>query len=161
MQYTIIHSKTVNLNISDDVSLHEKVLLTIFVGHQGILIVLHGLRKEEAQNEWKRWFSTATRTYELYSSFTKSPSSAPLSQNTESQPTSSSLTYDMQTLSKLSTLPTEVSSETDFKSGIDVEKRKAPQKPKTNLLDRELLAREASSRLLLTVLSFQGNIWEV
>ena len=107
-----------------------------------------------------RWFSTATRTYELYSSFTKSPSSAPLSQNTESQPTSpSSLTYDMQTLSKLGTLPTEESSESDFKSGIDVEKGKVPQKPKTlNLLDRELLAREASSRLLLTVLSFQGNM---
>jgi len=69
MQYTIIHSKKVNLNVSDDVSLHEKVLLTI---------VLHGLRKEEAQNEWKRWFSTATRTYKLYSSFTKSPSCAPL-----------------------------------------------------------------------------------
>ena len=98
MQYMIIHSKMANLNVSDDVSLHEKVLLTIFVGRQGILIVLHGLRKEEAQNEWKRWFSTATRTHKLYSSFTKSPLSSPLSQNTESQTTSpSSSTYDMQT----------------------------------------------------------------
>jgi len=36
---------------------------------------------------------------------------------------------------------------------------KVPQKPKMlNLLSRELLASEASSRLLLTVLSFQGNM---
>jgi len=65
----------------------------------------------------------------------------------------------MQTLSKSGTLPTEVSSETKFKSGIDVEKGKVPQKPKMlSLLDRELLTREASSRLLLTLLSFQGNM---
>jgi len=38
-----------------------QLLFTIFVGCQGILIfVLHGLRKEEARIEWKRWFSTAT-----------------------------------------------------------------------------------------------------
>ena len=119
---------------SEEATFVFQLLFTIFVGCQGILIfVLHGLRKEEARNEWKRWFSTATsRTYELYSGVTKSPSSAPLSQNTESQPTSpSSSTYDMQTLSKSGTLPTEVSSETDFKAGIDVEKGESLSETKT------------------------------
>ena len=101
-----------------------QLLFTIFVGCQGLLIfILHGIRKEEARNEWKKWFSTATsKTYELYSGVSRSASTAPLSQHTESQPTSpSSSTYDMQTLSKSGTLPTEVS-KTDFKAGIDDEK---------------------------------------
>ena len=42
-----------------------QLLFTIFVGCQGLLIFfLHGVRKPEARNEWKKWFSTATsKTY--------------------------------------------------------------------------------------------------
>ena len=43
---------------SKDATFALQLLFTIFVGCQGIMIfVLHGIRKAEAQNEWKRWFS--------------------------------------------------------------------------------------------------------
>ena len=46
---------------SKDATFALQLLFTIFVGCQGIMIfVLHGIRKVEAQNEWKRWFSTLT-----------------------------------------------------------------------------------------------------
>ena len=119
-------------NSSEEATFVLQLLFTIFVGCQGLLIfILHGIRKEEARNEWKKWFSTATcKTYELYSGVSKAASTAPSSQHAESQPTSPSSTYEMQTLSKSGTLPTEVSSETDFKAGIDVEKGESPSETK-------------------------------
>ena len=122
-------------NSSEEATFVLQLLFTIFVGCQGLLIfILHGIRKEEARNEWKRWFSTATsKTYELYSGVSKAASTAPLSQHTESQPTSPSSTYDMQTLSKSGTLPTEVSSETDFKAGID--DKKGESLSETNIIE--------------------------
>ena len=70
----------VSSNSSDKATFVLQLLFTIFVGCQGLLIfILHGIGKEEARNEWKKWFSTATsRTYELYNGVTKSASTAPL-----------------------------------------------------------------------------------
>ena len=53
-----------------------QLLFTIFVGCQGLLIFfLHGVRKAEARNEWKKWFSTVTsKTPDLYSIRKKSDS---------------------------------------------------------------------------------------
>ena len=46
---------------SKDATFTLQLLFTIFVGCQGLFIfVLHGIRKAEARNEWKRWFSTLT-----------------------------------------------------------------------------------------------------
>ena len=43
---------------SKDATFALQFLFTIFVGCQGIMIfILYGIRKVEAQNEWKRWFS--------------------------------------------------------------------------------------------------------
>ena len=103
-----------------------QLLFTIFVGCQGVLIfILHGIRKEEARNEWKKWFSTTTgRTHTLYSHAAKSASTAPSSQHIKSQPTSPS--YEMHTLPISGTIPSEVPSETHFKASIDVEMGEIP-----------------------------------
>ena len=61
--------------------------------------------------------------------------------------------HNMQTFSKLGTL------KQTSKLVLMLKRGKVPQKPKMlNLLGRELLASKASSRLLLTVLSFHGNM---
>ena len=93
-----------------------QLLFTIFVGIQGLLIfVLHGIRKEEARNEWKKWLSTATsKTYGLYTGVTKSSATTSSFQHSKSHATySSSSTYK----SKTGTLPTEASSEVYFEAG--------------------------------------------
>ena len=76
-----------------------QLLFTIFVGCQGILIfVLHGVRKAEARDEWKKWFSTLT-CQQSDGEVIKSPSTLPLSQNARSQVTSPSTSvYNMSTL---------------------------------------------------------------
>ena len=93
-----------------------QLLFTIFVGIQGLLIfVLHGIRKEEARNEWKKWLSTATsKTYGLYSGFTKSSATTSSFEQSKSHVTySSSSTYK----SKTGTLPSEAPSEVYFEAG--------------------------------------------
>ena len=115
---------------SEEATFVFQLLFTIFVGCQGVLIfILHGIRKEGARNEWKKWFSTVTsRTYVLYSGVTKSISTAPLYQNSNSQPISS---YDMYTLPKSGTLPIKMSSDIIyFNAGIDVEEGKSPLETK-------------------------------
>ena len=86
---------------SEEATFTLQLLFTIFVGCQGILIfVLHGIRKEEARNEWKRWFFKATcRTYGLHSSSKKSDSTALPSKSYVTSP------------SKTGTLPTDTSFE--------------------------------------------------
>ena len=63
---------------SEESTFALQLLFTIFVACQGTLIfVLHGIRKAEARNEWKRWFSTAiSKTPDLYSSRKKLDSTA-------------------------------------------------------------------------------------
>ena len=94
---------------SEEATFTLQLLFTIFVGCQGILIfVLHGIRKAEARNEWKKWLSIVIFRR---SNGVKSPSTLPLSQHARSQVTSpSSSGYDMSTLSSL---PNKTSSSTD------------------------------------------------
>ena len=82
-----------------------QLLFTIFVGCQGILIfVLHGIRKAEARDEWKKWLSKATcRTYCLYTKTLDSTVSPSRSYVTSP----SNLKY----VSKTGTLPTDASFE--------------------------------------------------
>ena len=84
-----------------------QLLFTIFVGCQGLLIFfLHGIRKPEARNEWKKWFSTATsKTYDLYSSRKKLDSTATPSNMYVTSPLSPKY------VSKTGTLPTDASFE--------------------------------------------------
>ena len=109
---------------SEEATFTLQLLFTIFVGCQGILIfVLHGIRKAEARDEWKKWCSIVTCRR---SKVVKSSSTLPLSQNAISQVASpSSSAYDMSTLSSL---PNETSSEIHFESSTDVEKGKIPAK---------------------------------
>ena len=82
-----------------------QLLFNIFVGCQGILIfVLHGVRKAEVRDEWKKWLSKATcRTYCLHS--TKLDSTVSPSRSYVTSP--SNLKY----VSKTGTLPTDASFE--------------------------------------------------
>ena len=84
---------------SEETTFILQLLFTIFVGCQGILIfVLHGVRKAEARDEWKKWFSTLT-CRQSDGEVIKSPSTLPLSQNARSQVTSPSTSvYNMSTL---------------------------------------------------------------
>ena len=92
-----------------------QLLFTIFVGCQGILIfVLHGIRKAEVRDEWKKWFYTVTCRNR---GVVKSSSTPSLSQHEVESPSSSA--YD------LSTLPNETSSEIGFES---TEKGEIPAK---------------------------------
>ena len=95
-----------------------QLLFTIFVGCQGVLIfVLHGIRKVEARDEWKKLFYTVTCQNR---GVVKSSSTPSLSQHAKFQVESpSSSAYD------LSTLPNETSSEIDFES---TEKGEIPAK---------------------------------
>ena len=99
-----------------------QLLFTIFVGCQGILIfVLHGVRKAEARDEWKKWFYTVT-CRQSHVGVVESFSTPPLSNHARSQvASSSSSAYD------LSPLPNEVyfESSTDTENGI----RKASESP--------------------------------
>ena len=46
---------------SEEATFTLQLLFAIFVGCQGTLIfVLHGIRKAEARDEWKKWFSSWT-----------------------------------------------------------------------------------------------------
>ena len=96
---------------SEEATFTLQLLFTIFVGCQGILIfVLHGVRKEEARNEWKKWLSTVT-SWRSNGGVVESSSTLPLSQHARPQVTSpSSSGYDMSTLNSL---PNETSSSTD------------------------------------------------
>ena len=95
-----------------------QLLFTIFVGCQGILIfVLHGIRKAEARDEWKKLFYTVTCRNR---GVVKSSSTPSLSQHAKFQVESpSSSAYD------LSSLPNETSSEIGFES---TEKGEIPAK---------------------------------
>ena len=92
---------------SEETTFALQLLFTIFVGCQGILIFfLHGIRKPEARNEWKKWLSTATsKTYDLYSSRKKLDSTATPSNLYATLPSSTKYT------SKTGTLPTDASFE--------------------------------------------------
>ena len=87
---------------SEEATFTLQLLFTIFVGCQGILIfVLHGVRKAEARNKWKKWLYTVTCRNR---GVVKSSSTPSLSQHAEFQAESpSSSAYD------LSTLPNETS----------------------------------------------------
>ena len=84
---------------SEEVTFILQLLFTIFVGCQGILIfVLHGIRKAEVRDEWKKWFCKATRSKKFDSTATPSKSHAT---------SPSSPKY----ISKTGTLPTDASFE--------------------------------------------------
>ena len=106
---------------SEEATFTLQLLFSIFVGCQGILIfVLHGIRKAEARDEWKKWLYTVMCRNR---GVVKSSSTPSLSQHARSQVESpSSLAYD------LSTLPNETSSEIDFESSTDAEKGEIPAK---------------------------------
>ena len=90
---------------SKDATFALQLLFTIFVGCQGLLIfVLHGIRKAEARNEWKKWFSTLTSwlPYGQFSGNKKLDSTA--------SPFKSHATRSKY-ISKTGTLPTDVSFE--------------------------------------------------
>ena len=111
---------------SEETTFTLQLLFTIFVGCQGILIfVLHGVRKAEVQDEWKKWFYTVT-CQQSHVGVVESFSTPPVSQHARSQVASfSSSAYD------LSPLPTETSSEVYFEPSTDTENgiRKASESP--------------------------------
>ena len=93
---------------SKDATFALQLLFTIFVGCQGLLIfVLHGIRKAEARNEWKKWFSTLTSRL-LYGQF-----SGNKKLDSTASPFKSRATFSSRSkyISKTGTLPTEVSFE--------------------------------------------------
>ena len=115
---------------SEEATFTLQLLFTIFVGCQGILIfVLHGIRKAEARDEWKKWLSIVT-CRGSNGGVVKSSSTLPLSKHAISQVASpSSSAYDMFTLSSL---PNETSSEIHFESSTDAEKGKIPEGIESN-----------------------------
>ena len=110
---------------SEEATFTLQLLFTIFVGCQGILIfVLHGIRKAEARDEWKKWLSIVT-CRGSNGGVVKSSSTLPLSKHAISQVASpSSSAYDMFTLSSLQN---EISSEIHFESSTDAEKGEIPE----------------------------------
>ena len=76
-----------------------QIIFSILVGSQGVLFfLLYGIKKQEARNQWKLWFTKITSgPIHLYS-VTKAASTV-----TDSKVTHS--TYDMSTLTKGGTLP--------------------------------------------------------
>ena len=114
---------------SEEATFTLQLLFTIFVGCQGILIfVLHGVRKAEARNEWKKWFSKVT--CQRSSGGVKSSSILPPSQHARSQVTSpSSSAYDVSTSSSL---PNETYSEIYIESSTNAEKGEIPDNVEFN-----------------------------
>ena len=88
---------------SEEATFVLQLLFTIFVGCQGLLIfVLHGIRKAEARNEWKRWFFTViSKTPDLYSSRKKLDSTPTASNLNVTSPSSTKY------ISKTGTQPTD------------------------------------------------------
>ena len=53
-----------------DVYLPAQYIFSIFVGMQGVLIIIfHGIRSRDAREEWKRWWSTAAKKSKRYQFF--------------------------------------------------------------------------------------------
>ena len=93
---------------SKDATFTLQLLFTIFVGCQGLFIfVLHGIRKAETRNEWKRWFSTLTSRLP-YGQFSGNAKLDPTVSPSKSHATFSS---GSMYISKTGTLPTEISFE--------------------------------------------------
>ena len=55
-----------------------QLLFSLFIGLQGVvLFVLHGVRKQEARDQWKEWLTkVGSKPMQLYSSTAKSASTA-------------------------------------------------------------------------------------